>query len=99
MSPAEWQEMVTRTRELEAALGDGVKRVMDNESETVVLQRRAIRAGRALRAGESITEDAIVLLRPCPEDAVPPYRMADVLGRTLTRDIDPGEHIRPADLL
>ncbi len=98
MSPAEWQEMVARTRELEAALGDGAKRVMENETETVVLQRRAIRAARPLRAGERITEASIVVLRPCPPDAIPPHRMADVVGRTLTRDLDAGEHIRPADL-
>ncbi len=36
MDPAGWRDMVNRTRELEAALGGGVKRVADNELETVV---------------------------------------------------------------
>ena len=40
MTPATWREMVDRARELEAALGDGVKRIEANERETVVLQRR-----------------------------------------------------------
>src|SRR5205823_7586903 len=35
-----WREMVDRTRELELALGNGIKRIEDNEQQTVVLQRR-----------------------------------------------------------
>ena len=40
MNPACWQEMVERTRELEYALGNGIKRVEENERETVVVQRQ-----------------------------------------------------------
>jgi N-acetylneuraminate synthase len=40
MNPTTWREMVDRTRELEAALGDGIKRVEANELETRILQRR-----------------------------------------------------------
>lgn len=42
MNPSSWREMVDRTRELEAALGDGVKRVEPNEVETRILQRRGL---------------------------------------------------------
>jgi N-acetylneuraminate synthase len=40
MNPKSWREMVDRSRELEAALGDGIKRVEENERETRILQRR-----------------------------------------------------------
>lgn len=40
MNPRSWCDMVLRTRELEAALGDGIKRVEENEKETRILQRR-----------------------------------------------------------
>jgi N-acetylneuraminate synthase len=43
MDPATWREMVERTRELEFALGNGIKRVEANELETVVVQRRSLR--------------------------------------------------------
>ncbi len=46
MNPTSWKEMVLRTRELERALGNDDKLIMENEKETVVLQRRAIRAKR-----------------------------------------------------
>ena len=44
MTPSSWSEMVQRSRELELALGSSLKRVEANESETVVVQRRCLRA-------------------------------------------------------
>ena len=44
MTPASWREMVDRTRELEYALGSTKKFVAENERETVVVQRRCLRA-------------------------------------------------------
>lgn len=91
MDPASWSEMVERTRELEAALGSEEKRVMDNERETVVVQRRAVRAAKSIACDQTITSEDLIVLRPCPEDALPPYRMGELLGRNATRDIDQGD--------
>ena len=90
--------MVDRTRELELALGNGIKRIEDNEQQTVVLQRRAIRAARPIARGERICPDSLEVLRPCPPDALPPFRMSEVVGRTAARAIPPGEHLRWTDL-
>ncbi|HSO27990.1 MAG TPA: N-acetylneuraminate synthase family protein, partial [Anaerolineales bacterium] len=54
MTPASWRDMVERTRELERALGSGDKNVTGNELETVVLQRRCLRAARPIKAGETL---------------------------------------------
>jgi sialic acid synthase SpsE len=98
MDPATWREMVERTRELEAALGTEDKHVMDNEIETVVLQRRAIRASRPIKKGEQIGESDLFPLRPCPSDALPPYRQKEIVGRTAKRDIPDGDCVRLEDL-
>ncbi len=98
MEPKDWREMVDRTRELEAALGEDMKRVMDNERETVVIQRRAVRAVRPIQKGETISEQSLTVLRPCPIDALPPYRMGEVVGRVAGRDIEAGDCVRPADV-
>ena len=71
---------------------------MDNERETVVVQRRAVRAARSIRAGESISEANLAVLRPCPEDALPPYRMGEIAGRVAARDIEQGDCVRLADV-
>jgi sialic acid synthase SpsE len=98
MSPAAWREMVDRTRELENALGTGVKKVEDNERETVVLQRRCVRAKVALPAGAVIRLDQLEVLRPCPAGSIEPYRMPELAGRTLQRDIVAGEHLQWTDI-
>ena len=49
MTPKSWREMIDRSRELELSLGNGEKKIEDNEKETVVLQRRAIRAKKNLK--------------------------------------------------
>lgn len=48
MTPQSWRDMVDRTRELERALGNPDKQVGENELETVIVQRRCVRAGRDL---------------------------------------------------
>ena len=98
MDPKEWRDMVDRTRELEAALGSERKRVMDNEKETVHLQRRAVRAARAIAKGARIDARDLVALRPCPDEALPPYRMAEVIGRNVRRDIEAGDCVLLSDL-
>lgn len=98
MDPRSWKEMVQRTRELESSLGNGIKRVEENEFETVILQRRSIRAARNLTLGSRLSHDDLCVLRPCPPDALPPYRMEEIIGQTLKRDLFIGEHIRWTDL-
>lgn len=98
MDPRTWREMVDRTRELEAALGESEKRVADNETETIVLQRRCLRAAQALQAGHVLTEADIESLRPAPTDGICPYDLPRVLGRKLVRSLSRGEHLRFGDL-
>ena len=98
LNPGTWRAMVDATRELEYALGDGVKRVEENEQETVVIQRRALRLAEPLPAGTVLREDHLEALRPCPEGAVPPSRLGDVLGRTVKTDKERGKELLWADL-
>ena len=98
MNPRAWREMVDRSRELENALGDGVKTVEANERQTVVLQRRAVRAKVELIAGKLLSEDDLDMLRPCPADAILPYQLAEILGRKLRHKVAAGEHVKWTDL-
>lgn len=98
LTPKTWREMVDRTRELEYALGDGVKRVEDNEQETVVLQRRCLRFTRDLAAGAVIRADDLEPLRPAPLGSVPPSDLAQVVGSELVSDKVAGDALFYADV-
>ncbi len=98
MDPLNWREMVDRTRELENALGSGIKKVEDNEIETVVVQRRSMRASATLSKHHVIKTGDFIALRPCPADALAPLQMQAIIGRTLSRDIPAGDYLRAIDL-
>ena len=91
MTPVSWREMVNRTRELEYALGVPVKRVADNEKQTVVVQRRCLRAAQDLPAGTVLRRDMIDVLRPAPRHAIAPYELDQVIGARLTAALPAGE--------
>ena len=94
MSPAAWREMVSRTRELEAALGEPIKQVAENESETVVIQRRSVRASRDLPIGTVLKSEDLVCLRPSPPDSIQPYDVDRAIGRKLQRPVARYEALR-----
>lgn len=94
MDPTAWRDMVDRTRELEAALGSGVKRVEANERQTVVLQRRSLRATCDLPAGHVLQTGDVVPLRPCPADALSPELLEALPGKTLRQAVDKGDYLR-----
>ena len=97
MDPVTWRDMVDRTRELELAMGTGVKRVEDNERETVVVQRRSLRAASDLKVGHVIQENDFVPLRPCPLDAVSPSESNAIIGAKLRRSFSKGEYLTVKD--
>jgi len=98
MDPRSWRDMVDRTRELEVALGAGVKQVEGNEIETVIIQRRSLRAVAAFQKGHVISAGEFKALRPCPRDAIRPFDLEKVIGKSLTRDLPEGEYLKIGDV-
>ena len=94
MTPSAWREMVDRTRELELALGCSSKFVAENERDTVVVQRRCLRAVRDLAAGTVLQEEMLEALRPAPRDAVFPFALSRVVGEKLACDLAAGECLK-----
>lgn len=98
MNPTTWTEMVKATRELERALGSADKVVEDNEKETVIIQRRCVRAARDIMAGEKITRDMIEPLRPATPGAILPDEIQNVIGTKTIVDLPKGKEVRWTDL-
>jgi sialic acid synthase SpsE len=98
MTPDTWREMVDRTRELELALGSADKMVGANEQDTVVVQRRCLRAARDIQVGEVLTRDRIDVLRPATPGAILPYEIHAVCGTRALVEIPAGKELRWTDL-
>ncbi len=98
MDPPAWRDMVDRTRELELSMGGGVKKVEDNELETVIVQRRSLRAKAGLKKGHVIKDGDFIPLRPCPIDAVSPSEARHIIGTTLRREVTKGDYLCIGDV-
>ena len=94
MDPESWAEMVKATRQLESALGSGDKFVAENEQETVIIQRRCLRAARAIKPGEVINREMIDVLRPAAQGAIMPYEIQRLVGLKALERIAAGQELR-----
>ena len=99
MDPTSWRKMVDDTRLLESAMGSSVKQVEDNEKETVILQRRAIRLVVTKQEREVINLEDIQFQRPCPDDAISVNDFSQIIGKKLSRNKDNGDYIRKEDII
>lgn len=87
MNPKTWRDMVDATMELYDALGDGVKRIEDNEKDSVIVQQRAVYLKRNLNAGECISKEDIFPLRPLKPGCVYPYDIDKIIGLRVKCDV------------
>jgi len=93
MNPESWAAMVENTRLLERALGSAEKYVAENERETVVIQRRCLRAACDIKTGEVLTREKIDVLRPATPGAILPHEIANIIGLHAIVDIPAGKEL------
>lgn len=98
MNPQTWREMVEESGKLYEALGDGIKRVEDNEEDTVVVQRRSLYFNKKIEAGQIITADDVFPLRPAKKGMVMPYEKEKIIWKKVCRDIEPDTEVRWEDI-
>jgi len=96
VEPAELAGLVRAIREVEAALGSGVKEPCPAELRNRDGMRRSLVARRTLRRGETITLEHLAAKRPAT--GFPPERWAELVGRRLCRDVAADESFRDGDV-
>lgn len=85
VTPTEFAALVRAIREVESALGDGVKRPNECERENIPGMRRSIVAESDIPAGTRIERHMLTYKRP--GTGIPPSRLAEVVGRVAVADI------------
>lgn len=98
MNPVSWKEMVQAADQLYQALGDGVKRVEDNEKDTVNIQRRALYYKKDMFRGQVVDRESLSPLRPVREDSILPYELDDIVGKVLKRDVRSDDWVKRGDI-
>jgi N-acetylneuraminate synthase len=93
LEPAEMAAMVASIRQVEAALGDGVKQPAPSEVKNIAIARKSLVAAKAIAAGEPFTPENLVVKRP--GNSASPFAYWDLLGQKAQRAYEPDEPIAP----
>ncbi len=93
LEPQELAAMVAGIRDVERALGDGLKRPAEAELRNSAVVRRSLVASRPIRRGELFSTDNVAAKRP--GGGLSPIKYWQLLGRPAGRDYAPDE---PVDL-
>ena len=84
LEPSELKSMVTAIRNIEVALGDGVKRPTPSETKNIAVVRKSIIASKSIQLGEVFTTKNLTTKRP--GTGISPMRFDEVLGKKARRN-------------
>ena len=91
LEPDDLVAMVSAIRNIEIALGDGIKRLTQSEARNKPVMRKSLVASEKIKAGEIFSTTNITVKRP--GTGVSPMRWDEVIGRTASRDFAEDELI------
>ena len=91
LEPDELKAMVKAIRNIEKALGDGIKRPTLSEIKNIPIVRKSLVAATGIRSGERFTKANLAVKRP--GTGISPMRWDEVLRQSATRDFAPDELI------
>lgn len=98
MNPQNWREMVEASMDLYNALGDGEKRIEENEKQTVIVQRRGLYLKKDIKKGKKIRREDLIALRPMKKDGIEPYRMEKILDKKVKKDLYEDNYLKWEDI-
>ncbi len=91
LEPEELKAMVAAIRNIEIALGDGIKRLTPSEVRNKPIARKSLVASQPIRAGEVFSAQNLAIKRP--GTGISPMRWDEIIGRTAPRDFSADELI------
>ena len=91
LEPGEFAAMVCAIRNIEQAMGNGIKRPSPSEAKNKPIVRKSLVAAKPIKAGEFFTPANLTAKRP--GTGISPMRWDEVMGRTATRDYGADELI------
>lgn len=91
LEPSELRSMVSGIRNIEKAMGDGIKRPSPSELKNIPVARKSLVASQVIKVGDEFNDLNIMAKRP--GIGVSPMRWNEVIGRKSTKDYRPDELI------
>ena len=92
LEPAELKAMVSAIRNIEIALGDGVKQITPSEAKNILVARKSLVASKDIQIGERYSADNLTAKRP--GTGISPMRWDEIIGLSANRNYAPDELIQ-----
>jgi len=91
LEPDELAAMVRSIRNVELAMGTGIKQPSNSEKKNIAIARKSIVAAKRIRKGDTLTEDNLASKRP--GSGISPMKWFEVIGTKAIRDFEEDELI------
>lgn len=91
LEPEHFSKMVQSIRNIEKALGDGIKKPSPSEIRNMTVARKSIVALKAIKKGENFSQRNVGIKRP--STGISPMRWYEILGAVAPRDFEADEVI------
>ena len=91
LEPEQLKDMVKAIRNIELALGNGIKKISKSEMQNIKIVRKSIVAKNKIKKGEILGKNNITVKRP--GEGMSPMKWDDVVGTKATRDYNEDELI------
>jgi N-acetylneuraminate synthase len=91
LDPSELRKMIDGIRQIEVALGDGIKKPTLSELKNKSVIRKSLVAQQAIESGAIFTAENVSIKRP--GDGISPYKYWDYLGKFASKAYFPGDMI------
>ena len=96
LEPNELKNMVQSIRNIEIALGDGIKKPSESEQKNISIARKSIHINKELKAGHVLSVEDFIMLRPA--NGLSPMTYKGLVGRMITCDISINHQLKLDDL-
>lgn len=96
LEPNELKEMVQAIRNIEVALGDGIKKPSQTEAKNIKIARKSIHLAKDVIKGTILLEKDLIMKRP--GDGISPMLLESVLGKKVKRNLEADYQLQLNDL-
>ena len=86
LEPEELKSMIKAIRNIEIAIGNGIKKPTESELKNRMVARKSIHIAKNLSKGHILCEDDLVMKRP--GDGISPMLINDIIGKKLTENVE-----------
>ncbi|MBQ9026382.1 MAG: N-acetylneuraminate synthase family protein, partial [Methanobrevibacter sp.] len=92
LNPSEFKAMVDAIRNVEVAMGDGIRKFSENELEIKKVARKSIVINEDIKKGTILKNEMLSIKRP--GTGISPKYFDEIIGKTINCDLNSGSVIR-----